>query len=215
MITNLWQHLQHLCSCSSQSELKQFTPLKEPKERFEQFFSPWELLSQDTCVKQAHSGKSKWGRNEKSARASLCCSESRSAAAWGAHRALRVALQDSACLMETELTPLTHGCDVLHRPCTHLGTGVGRLSPLPVLGASGRGVPTLLELQHRWSRCQEDSFPAIPVAHRPAPPWLPVSGCQQKCATAWNFSCGWHKNHKHVTVPPGFIPGLCHLCSSR
>lgn len=54
----------------------------------------------------------------------------------------------------------------------------------------------------------------IPVAHRPVPRRLLTSDCQEKCATVWNFSCGWHKTHKQVTVPPGFIPGVCHLYGS-
>lgn len=50
-----------------------------------------------------------------------------------------------------------------------------------------------LEVQYRSPRCQKDSFPAISVPHRP------TSDSQQKCATVWNFSCGWYKNRKNIT----------------
>lgn len=196
MITNLWQQLEHLSLHSNQSKLKWCSAFESSKYKICTAFATMRTSKPRHLHQAGSKGEPQWGR-KKSASALPCCSKGRSAAAWGTHRG-------DSCLMKTDLL-LSHR----NMRCftSHLFVSIS-VSRLSYAGGQRLWSTTLLEVQHSCPSCQEDSDPALPTAYRPSK----TSDFQQKCATAWNFSCGWHKTHKHM--PPGFIPNLCHPYSS-
>lgn len=99
----------------------------------------------------------------------------------------------------------------LHRLSSYLCTSVSRLPPCLVLVVSVCGSPLCWRSNTAGQVARRTVTQPFPL---PIDQLLSTSDFQQKCATAWNFSCGWHKTHKQVSMPPGFISSLCHPYSS-
>lgn len=87
---------------------------------------------------------------------------------------------DSTCSCHTGIWGASQAKHLFVHQCQQIAT-------LSCAGGQCLWITTLLEVQHSWPRCQEDSNPAIPTAYRPAPfnVWFPTEMCHSMKLQLW------------------------------